>query len=132
MRPAFKASAPPTAPRKEEREALRDLVRTLADEAGELAQCADRLQSLFGELIAGPPFRPTDALERAQTLDSLVQRLQGLEMFLGALGREGLEDIPADTLKAAEGLRLTRQADRLGGRRLDAGASVAIGDCDLF
>ena len=112
--------------------ALRDLLANLAGETADLADSADRLQVLFGQLMADPPTRPGDALERAQTLDGLVQRLQGMNAFLADLSSRALHDLQTETAQAALNLRLTSQARRFSpeGAALEPGA--AAGDCDLF
>ena len=111
---------------------LHALLGALAGETADLAACADQLQVLFGQLMAEPPVRPGDALERAQTLDGLVQRLQGLNTFLAELGSRSLEDLATETARAASTLRLTSQASRFS-----AGSAARLydedaGDCHLF
>ena len=110
---------------------LRTLLGALAVETAELAHSADQLQALFGQLMADAPARRSDALERAQTLDGLVQRLQGLNTFLAGLGSRPLHDLSADAAQAAMALRLTSQA-----RRFSPGGAVfepeGAGDYHLF
>lgn len=114
------------------RQPLRDLLSTLACETGDLAQSADQLQLLFGQLMAEPPVRPDDALERAQALDALVQRLQGLEAFLTGLCGSELENIEEDAARVAVGLRLTSQSHRFSPEAVGCEIDVSAGDCDLF
>ena len=114
-------------------EALRHLLSNLAGETADLADSADQLQVLFGQLMADPPVRPGDALERAQTLDGLVQRLQGMNAFLADLSARALHDLQAETAQAALNLRLTSQARRFSPQSEDGGEiEVDAGDCDLF
>jgi hypothetical protein len=111
---------------------LRDLLSTLAFETADLADSADQLQLLFGQLMAEPPVRPNDALERAQALDALVQRLQGMQAFLSGLCETDLADLKTDTVQVASNLRLTSQAHRFSPETVGADPDVAAGDCDLF
>ena len=111
---------------------LRALLAALAQESSELADVADGLQLLFGGLMAEPPRRPLDALERAQALDGLVQRLQGLESFLQGLCASELEDVGSTAAMAARALRLTSQARRFNPAGEAAAAEIVAGDCDLF
>ncbi len=113
-------------------EALRALLANLAGETAELAHSADQLQVLFGQLIADPPVRPGDALERAQTLDGLVQRLQGMNAFLADLGSRALHDLSTETAEAALRLRLTSQARRFSPEGVAPDPDSGSGDCDLF
>ncbi len=115
-----------------QQEPLRALLTTLAGETGDLARSADRLQLLFGQLMRNPPVRPDDALERAQALDGLVQRLQGLEAFLTTLRSGQLGNLPKASADAAARLRLTSQASRFAPAAATREAEVATGDCDLF
>ncbi len=112
---------------------LRDLLGALAGETAELAASADQLQGLFGQLLADPPLRPADALERAQSLDGLVQRLQGLSIFLAELGsRRSLHDLPAEAAQAASSLRLTSQVRRFSATGGAGPPTDDAGDCQLF
>lgn len=120
------------APAVDPQDDLRALLANLASESGELAEAADGLQVLFGQLMAEPPRRPADALERAQALDGLVQRLQGLEVFLRGLSSRALYDFGGDAAEAASTLRLTSQARRFSPAGAEAGAEALAGDCDLF
>ena len=123
--------ASPAFDQSETQEALRDLLANLAGETADLACSADQLQVLFGQLMADPPVRPGDALERAQTLDGLVQRLQGMNAFLADLSSRALHDLQAETAQAALNLRLTSQARRFSPQS-EGGGEVDAGDCDLF
>lgn len=109
---------------------LRRLLSTLACESGDLAQSADQLQDLFGQLMADPPVRPGDALEQAQTLDALVQRLQGMASFLSGLSGLELQDLGKDAAHVATGLRLTSQAHRFSPEAVGADTDASAGDCD--
>ena len=111
---------------------LHDLLDALAEETAALTACADQLQGLFGQLIADPPVRPDDALERAQSLDGLVQRLQGLAAFLADMGSRPLHDLAAEAAQAASTLRLTSQAHRLSTVGTASSAAEDAGDCQLF
>ena len=111
---------------------LRALLANLAQESGELADTADGLQVLFGRLMADPPNRPDDALEQAQALDGLVQRLQGLQSFLHGLSEAPLPDLAGHAAQVAATLRLTSQARRFSPAGAEACADVLAGDCDLF
>ena len=113
-------------------DALRDLLANLAGETADLADSADQLQVLFGQLMADPPVRPDDALERAQTLDGLVQRLQGMNAFLVDLSSRALHDLPTEAAQAALNLRLTSQAHRFSPEGAALEPDAAAGDCDLF
>jgi hypothetical protein len=123
------ALASPVTPPKDD---LRALLDNLAAESGELSEAADGLQVLFGQLMADPPERPRDALEQAQALDRLVQRLQGLEVFLRGLCASDLYDLSADAADVASTLRLTSQARRFSPAGAEAATEAAAGDCDLF
>ena len=111
---------------------LRALLAALGRESGELAGVADGLQLLFGGLMEEPPRRPPDALEQAQALDGLVQRLQGLEAFLQGLCAGELDDVGPAAATAARALRLTSQARRFNPAGEAAAAEIVTGDCDLF
>ena len=111
---------------------LRSLLSCLAQESSELAVAADGLQILFGLLMAEPPKRPSNALEQAQALDGLVQRLQGLEAFLSGMCSGALYDLRGEAADAAATLRLTSQARRFSPNAPEAAAEAAAGDCDLF
>ena len=104
----------------------------LADEIGDLAQSADRLQLLFGQLLRDPPVRPDDAVERAQALDGLVQRLQGVEAFLNTLRAHPLENLARASAQAATRLSLTSQAHRFSLPASADAADANAGECDLF
>ena len=127
---AARLASPPDA--ADVQQALRHLLANLAGETADLADSADQLQVLFGQLMADPPVRPGDALERAQTLDGLVQRLQGMTAFLADLSARALHDLQAETARAALNLRLTSQARRFSPQGATLEPDAAAGDCDLF
>ena len=130
MQAAHRLASPPDA--ADVQAALRDLLANLAGETADLADSADQLQVLFGQLMADPPVRPGDALERAQTLDGLVQRLQGMNAFLADLSSRALDDLQTETARAALNLRLTSQARRFSPEGAVLEPDAATGDCDLF
>ncbi len=121
----------PEQPDTEGQVALRALLASLASEAADLAESADQLQLLFGQLLGDPPTRPGDAVERAQTLDGLVQRLHGMNAFLSDLSSRALHDLTAEATHAASNLRLTSQGRRFSPEGVRA-EPLAGGDCDLF
>ncbi len=131
--PARYLARPTAAPQRPTDPApLRHLLSALASETADLAARADQLQGLVGQLMADPPVRSPDAVERAQTLDSLVQRLQGLNAFLAELGSRPLHDLPAEAAKAASTLRLTSQASRFSAIGASAAPGDDTGECQLF
>ena len=130
MQAAQRLASPPEA--ADVQEALRHLLANLAGETADLADSADQLQVLFGQLMADPPVRPGDALERAQSLDGLVQRLQGMNAFLADLSSRTLHDLETETAEAALRLRLTSQARRFSPEGAAQDPDHGSGDCDLF
>ena len=114
------------------REALRTLLSALATETVELARSADGLQDLFGRLMERGTQASGVALEQAQALDGLAQRLDGLQTFLAGLAASPLDDLEAETAEIAGHLRLTSQARRFGRPGARPREALGGGDCDLF
>ena len=128
----MRTARPRQLPASDPKAPWRALLSSLALETSELANSADQLQDLFGELVAERGRRDDETVRRAQILDGVVQRLEGMQVFLATLSREGLDDLNADRLRAALGLRLTRQARRLGESEALTEDAPPAGDCDLF
>lgn len=131
--PSLGASAPP-----EDHDLgvpMADVLRAVASELADLGDSADSLQGLFGQLMRERPGALNrEALEDAQALDSLVQRLGAVSTFLSELASAVGADMRVDTRGAADLLLLAAVAQRLS--RPDAVVRVAPphdeGHCDFF
>ncbi len=111
---------------------IRVVLAALAVEVSELAVAADGLQSLVGGLLSDPLASVTvKQLEQGQMLDAVVQRLQALETFLGALAPTVDASWIVDSRSAADLLLLSRVAQKLSGIAVEAEAEP-LGDCDFF
>ena len=112
-----------------------DVMRAVASELADLGDAADSLQGLFGQLMRERPGALNrEALEAAQALDSLVQRLGAVSTFLSELASTMATDMRVDTRSAADLLLLAAVAQRLS--RPDVAVGVPAphdeGHCDLF
>jgi len=108
------------------------VLQAVASEVADLALAADDLQSLVGALLSDPlAMIDSRAVEQGQALDAIVQRLQALETFLGALAPAVRPDWAVDPREAADMLLLATLAQRLSGVAVEI-SKEEVGDCDFF
>ncbi len=111
---------------------LSTVLLAVASEVADLAEAADGLQALVGRLLSDPMIMiDSEAVERGQVLDAIVQRLQALQTFLAALAPAVQPDWAVDPRKAADMLLLASLAQRLSGAALDT-VAPDNGSCDFF
>ena len=111
---------------------LSTVLLAVASEVADLAAAADSLQELVGSLLSDPlAMIDARAVEQGQVLDSIVQRLQGLQTFLGALAPAVSPEWSVDPREAADLLLLASLAQKLSGVAVDVSAEDN-GACDFF
>lgn len=111
-----------------------DVLRAVAAELADLGDAADSLQGLVGQLMREQDGQVSrGALEDAQALDSLVQRLAAVSTFLHELAHSVNTSWRVDTRSAADLLLLAAVAQRLS-RPHDPGHEIGHDDghCDFF
>ncbi len=109
-----------------------EILSSVMAEISALAGDADRLQEVIGRLMPEGDQLDHDVIRQAQSIDIIVQRLQGLSQFLQTLSSDVPMGWKLDAHTAADGLLLADLAHRLGGRERNPGPDVSSGDCDLF
>jgi len=108
------------------------VLSAVASEVADLATAADSLQELVGSLLSDPlAMVDSRAVEQGQVLDAIVQRLQALQTFLGALAPAVSPDWAVDPREAADMLLLASLAQRLTGVAADM-IVEDNGACDFF
>ncbi len=111
---------------------LATVLLAVASEVADLAEAADSLQELVGSLLSDPlAMIDSRAVEQGQVLDSIVQRLQGLQTFLGALAPAVRPEWSVDPREAADLLLLASLAQKLSGVAVDV-IVEDNGACDFF
>lgn len=109
------------------------LARTLtavAAEVADLAALSDQLQSLVSGALVADTATHADHLREFQAIDLLVQRLQGVSVFMAGLARAAPDDWRLDAASAAAEVALTDLARRLTGE--DHADTAPAGDFELF
>ena len=127
-------------PRDSAADPIVDGLAAVGYEIASLAEVADRLQSLIGAALVADSRRNADHLREFQAIDLLVQRLQGVSVFVDALARQTSPYWRVDLTEAASGVALSDLARRLTGEEAlpplcdeDKGADEGDGgDCELF
>ena len=110
---------------------LAQVLRAVALEMAALAQEAERLQALAGALMRDAA--DAAAVEDAQALDALTQRLSALAGFLARIGEDAPEDWRLDIAPALAGVTLSDLAARIGHPVATSSQAVApTGECELF
>ncbi len=109
-----------------------EILTSVMAEIAALAGDADRLQDVIGRLMPEGDQLDHDVIRQAQSIDIIVQRLQGLSQFLQTLSSDVPMGWRLDANTAADGLLLADLAHRLGGRERNAGPDISSGECDLF
>jgi hypothetical protein len=101
-------------------------LRHMAQELAEARALAVRLEALVATLA-----RHVGASDRTdcQAADMLVQRLEGLAVYAGALAADAPDEAVIDAGRALRGLSLSDQARRLAGLEVEPAPS---GDLTLF
>ena len=111
---------------------LSTVLLAVASEVADLAEAADGLQALVGRLLSDPMIMiDSEAVERGQVLDAIVQRLQALQTFLAALAPAVQPDWAVDPRKAADMLLLASLAQKRSGAAIDT-IKPDNGSCDFF
>ena len=105
-------------------------------EIASLAETGDRLQSMIGAALAADVARNADHMREFQAIDLLVQRLQGVSVFVDALTRQASPYWRVDLAEAAAGVPLSDLARRLTGQEtlppLGEAPRSDEGDFELF
>jgi hypothetical protein len=104
------------------------LVQRVGHELTGLSAAVEELQSALGPALASAAAADPDLMQQAQTLDLVAQSLQGLSIFLAAVGRLRIGREPLDIEGVAATLTLASLGERLAGRA----PGSACGDFDLF
>ena len=104
------------------------LVERVGRELTGLSVAVDELQASLGEALAGAAANDPGVMQQAQKLDLVAQSLQGLSVFLAAVGRLRIGREPLDLDGVAATLTLASLGARLAGRAPGA----TSGDFDLF
>jgi hypothetical protein len=113
------------------RRAMAQVLQAVALEMAAAAQEAERLQALTGALMRGGA--DAAAVEDAQALDALTQRLSALAGLLARLGQDAPEDWRLDIAPALAGVTLSDLAARIGNPVAAPSQAVApTGECELF
>ena len=85
----------------------------VASELADLTETADRVQLVLGAVLVEAARNDARLLVENQSLDLLVQRLQGLRQFVGALSEAVPPAWSADPVRAAQTVGLSDLAQRL-------------------
>lgn len=120
------AEAPAEPDRGESDAAL--LVARVGGELASLSLAVDELQAALGPTLEAAAARDPGILQQAQQLDLVAQSLQGLSVFLAAMGRRRIGREPLDIEGAAATLLLASLGARLAGRT----PGQPSDDLDLF
>jgi hypothetical protein len=110
---------------------MAQVLQALALELADAAREAERLQALAGALMRDGA--SAAAIEDAQALDALTQRLSALAGLLARLGQNAPEDWRLDIAPALAALTLSDMATRISHPVETPSQAVApTGDCELF
>lgn len=93
-------------------EPLRIVLHRVAEEAGTLATDITALDRAIGQALTVTDMGALDGLQRA---DAIRQGLEGLSNFLTRLARTVEPGVICDPVRAAEGMALRAQVQRLAG-----------------
>lgn len=110
-----------------------DIFGRLEWEMNSLADLADELQDMMGELMEEVASARTPSfLARAQKLDLLVQSLRSMAAFLSILARSAPSDWTLDPNEATGAIKLAALARRLIEDATHADENESDGDLVLF
>lgn len=104
------------------------VVQRVGHELAGLSIAVEDLQSALGPALAAAAAGDPGVLRQAQELDLVAQSLEGLSLFLAAVGRLRVGREPLDIEGVAATLKLASLGDRLAGRT----TGDASGEMDLF
>ncbi len=104
------------------------LVERVGRELTGLSLAVDELQVALGPALASAAAHDDSLMQQAQKLDLVAQSLQGLSVFLAAVGRLRIGREPLDLDGVAATLTLASLGARLAGRA----PGPTSGDFDLF
>lgn len=104
------------------------LVERVGRELTGLSLAVDELQVALGPALASAAAHDDSLMQQAQKLDLVAQSLQGLSVFLAAVGRLRIGREPLDLDGVAATLTLASLGARLAGRA----PGPTSGDVDLF
>lgn len=100
-----------------------------AEEARLLAAELTRLDEAIGQALTGTDMTAIDGLQRA---DAVRQHLEGLAQFLAQLARMTDPETVCQPVRAAEGIALRAQAERLAGLLPSPPSSGSEPDIDFW
>ena len=104
------------------------LVERVGCELTGLSSAVEELQAALGPALEAAAAHDPALMRQAQKLDLVAQSLQGLSIFLAAVGRLRIGREPLDIEGVAATLTLASLGERLAGRAPGA----TCGDVDLF
>ncbi len=104
------------------------VVQRVGHELAGLSAAVEELQGALGPALASAAAGDPGMMRQAQGLDLVAQSLEGLSLFLAAVGRLRVGREPLDIEGVASTLKLASLGDRLAGRTPGAES----GEMDLF
>ena len=125
---SFRATAP---------DPVVDALVAVGREIAALAEVSDRLQGLISAALVADGSRNADHMREFQAIDLLVQRLQGVSIFVEAMASQASPEWRMDAVGAAAKVPLSDLARRLTGDIegpcvLRSEPGVDDGELDLF
>lgn len=94
-----------------------ELLANVASELRALCASAYEVEAAVGSLITTSSARDLSELSGLQELDRLIQHIDGLADYLGALARAAADLGDIDAAEARRLIKVARLADGLAGRR---------------